>query len=253
MHGHFRPDKCFLRKDLKKRRKNSESALFGGFLLVTAPRTAIVQLGFCAFSTKSLTENALGSIDRPVRDVPLPELAVAALLGGAMALILRHTVARWFRRATAITRATRARNGERRAEELLREHGYRIEDRQHTHSYVVRCGDEPHTIELRADLLVMRHGRRYLAEVKTGAEAPSIESANTRRQLLEYRIAFDVDGVLLVDMENASVAEVVFPIPTEARTKATTNRRATLALLTAVALMIAVIVAQYVRTHSAPW
>ena len=66
-------------------------------------------------------------------------------------------------------------------------------------------------IALRADLLVERGGRRYVAEVKTGEAAPSLATAATRRQLLEYLIAYRVDGVLLVDAERGSVHEVEFP------------------------------------------
>ena len=44
-----------------------------------------------------------------------------------------------------------------------------------------------------------------MAEVKTGTYAPRLETAATRRQLLEYGVAFDVDGVLLVD---ADVGEI---------------------------------------------
>ena len=69
-----------------------------------------------------------------------------------------------------------------------------------------------HPIVVRADLLVSRGARRFVAEVKTGARAPRIETAATRRQLLEYAVAYDVDGVLLVDMEEHTISEVEFPM-----------------------------------------
>lgn len=65
-------------------------------------------------------------------------------------------------------------------------------------------------IELRADLLVRQGARRFVADVKTGAEAPKITTAATRRQLLEYRVAYAVDGVLLVDMASRRVHLVEF-------------------------------------------
>jgi hypothetical protein len=52
-----------------------------------------------------------------------------------------------------------------------------------------------------------------VAEVKTGTLAPRIETATTRRQLLEYRVAFAVDGVLLVDADAGTVRRVEFPLP----------------------------------------
>jgi hypothetical protein len=68
-------------------------------------------------------------------------------------------------------------------------------------------------VDVRADYVVGVSGRRYVAEVKTGVFAPRLETAATRRQLLEYRIAFDVDGVLLVDAETERVRLIEFPLP----------------------------------------
>jgi hypothetical protein len=53
---------------------------------------------------------------------------------------------------------------------------------------------------------------RYIAEVKTGRAAVRLDTAATRRQLLEYRVAFDVDGVLLVDAEAGEIRLVEFPL-----------------------------------------
>jgi len=74
--------------------------------------------------------------------------------------------------------------------------------------WTVHADGEPMEVSLRADLLVTRNGRRYVAEVKTGRAAPRLDCAATRRQLLEYRIAFGVDGVLLVDAESDRVIVV---------------------------------------------
>jgi hypothetical protein len=56
-----------------------------------------------------------------------------------------------------------------------------------------------------------------VAEVKTGRWAPRLETAATRRQLLEYRFAFDVDGVLLVDADADRVSSIEFGGATAAR------------------------------------
>jgi hypothetical protein len=56
-----------------------------------------------------------------------------------------------------------------------------------------------------------------VAEVKTGTQAPRFEHADTRRQLLEYQLAFEVDSVLLVDVEAGEVREVSFPLAHKAR------------------------------------
>ncbi len=103
------------------------------------------------------------------------------------------------------------RRGPRRG--LLRELGYTIVGRQVAVSYGVQIDGEPVSVGLRADYLVAHGPRRYVAEVKTGRLAPRIDTPATRRQLLEYRVAFDVDGVLLVDAESRRVRSVVFPLP----------------------------------------
>ena len=54
-------------------------------------------------------------------------------------------------------------------------------------------------------------GEIFVAEVKTGDEAPRMSTAATRRQLLEYHVAFDVDGVLLVCPELGTIQRIEFP------------------------------------------
>ena len=113
-------------------------------------------------------------------------------------------------------RATRRRNrmaldGEERAEKLLKKKGYRIVDRQVVGSWWMWVDDEEIDIQVRADFLVKRKRRLYVAEVKTGQLVTDPAFPATRRQLLEYRMVFDVDGVLLVDAEGRQIHQVDFP------------------------------------------
>lgn len=148
----------------------------------------------------------LGSISRET----LGLVAAAALL---FALLQALVVAsrRWLRRLRLSIRMDRAARGEARAAAWLEDLGYRILGGQVVAEHAVRVDDRTVTVVLRADYLVSRNGARYVVEVKTGALAPRIETSATRRQMLEYRIAFDVDGVLLVDGETGKVHEVTFP------------------------------------------
>ncbi len=73
-------------------------------------------------------------------------------------------------------------------------------------------------VSCRGDLLVQARrtplataGSQFIAEVKTGLRAPDPTNPSTRRQLLEYLTAFDVDGVLLVDMEREQIYVIAFP------------------------------------------
>jgi len=112
------------------------------------------------------------------------------------------------RQVAAHQRAARAVAGERDAPELLASAGYEVLARQVEGSWTVRANGEPKTFGLRADYLVSRGGRRLIAEVKTGRVAPSLAHGATRRQLLEYGAAFDVDGVLLVDADRGTITHV---------------------------------------------
>lgn len=106
-------------------------------------------------------------------------------------------------------RLRRAHQAEQRAERLLAAEGYRVIDTQVRAPVTWFLGRETHKSFVQADLLVARGRRRYVAEVKTGRTA-AVPDAETRRQLLEYYLAFPVDGVLLVDMERGSVVPVRF-------------------------------------------
>ncbi len=143
----------------------------------------------------------------------LAYLAAAVIVGVIAVELAWRALARSWRRARARRRYRRGERGERRAERLLDRLGYAICERQAATSWTIHCDRAPYQVPLRADLIVERGGRRYVAEVKTGRAAPRLETASTRRQLLEYRVAYDVAGVLLVDAEAERVMEIEFPLP----------------------------------------
>jgi hypothetical protein len=134
------------------------------------------------------------------------------LVGGTLWVSAR--LRGWGRRRAISARRQRAARGEARAEVLLASLGYEVEARQVEAAWTVEVDGAAAPIRVRADLLVRRGGRRWVAEVKTGELAPLISCASTRRQLLEYRLAYPaVDGVLLVRPEQDQVHEVRFPLP----------------------------------------
>lgn len=126
-------------------------------------------------------------------------------------LYLALVIGRWDRSRTARARSARAMAGEDHAAALLEDAGFTIVERQAVVAWAPLVDGKPIDTPLRADYLVERDGRLLVAEVKTGAEAPSITTAATRRQLLEYSIAFAVDGVLLVSPESGQIQEITFP------------------------------------------
>ncbi len=127
--------------------------------------------------------------------------------------------ARWRLQRRMRTRQRRAKQGETASRRLLEAAGFRIVASQPTVSWWMEVDDDWIEVQSRADWLVEAHattiarrGARFIAEVKTGSLAPVPTRPATRRQLLEYLYAFDVAGVLLVDMESQQVRTIRFDI-----------------------------------------
>ncbi len=138
------------------------------------------------------------------RSVAIVAVVVAVAIGIEL-------VRRALRRAKIRGRAVRAAEGEREAAELLEGEGYAVVGAQVGSEYALVVDGVAQSVYVRADYIVERDGARFVAEVKTGRSAPRIENAATRRQLLEYEMAFGVDGVLLVDADAKRVRRVEFP------------------------------------------
>lgn len=107
----------------------------------------------------------------------------------------------------------RGTQGELVAERLLKEHGYAIAGRQVVTRYALLVDGVPREVTLRADFLVERGGQVYVAEAKGGEVSGRIETIATRRQVLEYCLAFEVEGVLLVDAAHGAISLVQVPRP----------------------------------------
>lgn len=141
--------------------------------------------------------------------------ASQALILALLALVLALALG-WWRASRRWSRASRRRNqraqrGEAEAERLLEEAGYEILDRQVPATWTMIVDGEPIEVGVRADLWVGRGDLRFVAEVKTGRAAPDPTLPATRRQLLEYQVAFEPDGLLLVDAEAGEILEIELP------------------------------------------
>lgn len=111
---------------------------------------------------------------------------------------------------SARKRSTRAVKGEHDAKEILAQHGYRIVAQQHRARSQFYVDRKPVEIEVRLDFIVEKKGHRYVAEVKTGQNAPNPSWPATRRQLLEYSLIFPDWPILLVDVPAGKVHLIEF-------------------------------------------
>jgi hypothetical protein len=140
----------------------------------------------------------------------LPWFALAL----ACAMLVALGLAAWWRgvrrRWRARRRSARALRGELAAGQLLAGSGFEVLARQAALNWPIAVGDATVVIALRVDYLVSDGVRRLVAEVKTGDAAPLVSTAATRRQLLEYLVAYQADGALLVDVEIGEIVEIEF-------------------------------------------
>lgn len=129
--------------------------------------------------------------------------------------LLRRTAIRAWDRYQRRRVQISARRSEARARKLVERAGYRI-TAEHPRAIIHLAVDRaPVAYEVIADFLAEhagpRGGERVVVEVKHGEHGSSLGYADTRRQLLEYAVAFEVDAVLFVDMRRGRVQRVTFP------------------------------------------
>ncbi len=60
--------------------------------------------------------------------------------------------------------------------------------------------------------MARKNGRTYVVEVKSGSQN-KITNRETRRQLLEYFLAYRPYGIILFDMETKKFSEIKFLLP----------------------------------------
>ncbi len=116
----------------------------------------------------------------------------------------------WFRTKKLKQRFSQSRCAEKEAEKILIKNGYTIIDRQKSKPLFITVGDKIHRYSVRIDYLVKKKGKVYVVEVKSGEKIPYITNRETRRQMLEYYLAYQPRGILLLNMKNKSISEVKF-------------------------------------------
>ena len=103
----------------------------------------------------------------------------------------------------------KGKKAEQKAIKLLKKNGYKIESFQTTAKGKLLQDDETLTFLIRADLIVSKNNKKFIAEVKSG-KAASIEEINTRRQLLEYSKVFNNKNLILIDTEKNKIKKIEF-------------------------------------------
>ena len=110
-------------------------------------------------------------------------------------------------------RVEAAQFSEEEAEALLKKKGFRIIDRQKRADIITYVDGKPNLGYVKADFIVEKNGKKYVAEVKAGELVSDPNEPSTRRQLLEYKFAYKPYGILLVNMLDRSLHQIDFDLP----------------------------------------
>jgi CRISPR/Cas system-associated exonuclease Cas4 (RecB family) len=132
------------------------------------------------------------------------------ICGGILCLVLFVKINNWLRTKRLRKRFSKSRQAEKEAEKILRKNGYAIIDAQKSKPLLITIGDKIHRYLVRIDYLVRKRGKVFVVEVKSGEKIPYITNRETRRQMLEYYLAYQPCGILLLNMKNKNISEVKF-------------------------------------------
>jgi len=129
---------------------------------------------------------------------------------------------------------------EQKAAKYLESKGFNILGEQVEYKHVYFVNGEEFTATINIDYLVEKNEEVFVVEVKSGKSAISIKNRSTRRQLLEYAVAIECDGVYLLDMENKDLQLIEFQFPnTESSTN--TNTGLLVALISLIGVLLYII------------
>ena len=142
------------------------------------------------------------------------------ICGGIFCLVLFIKISNWLRTRRLRKRFSKSRQAEKEAEKILRKNGYAIIDAQKSKPLLITIGDKIHRYLVRIDYLVRKRGKIFVVEVKSGEKIPYITNRETRRQMLEYYLAYQPCGILLLNMKNKIISEVKFQFESTLHQKA---------------------------------
>jgi Holliday junction resolvase len=144
---------------------------------------------------------------------------ILSISGGIICLFLFVKIGNWLRAKRLRKRFSKSRQAEKEAEKILKKNGYAVIDAQKSKPLLITIGDKIHRYLVRIDYLARKRGKVYVVEVKSGEKIPYITNRETRRQMLEYYLAYQPCGILLLNMKNKSISEVKFQFESTMRQK----------------------------------
>ncbi|WP_274964091.1 MULTISPECIES: hypothetical protein [Tepidanaerobacter] len=136
-------------------------------------------------------------------------LLMAGIIFGA---IITVNILRFLKNRSLRKKMEKARKSEFKAIEFVESKGFEIVDLQSEREYILSVDGKPHKITVRADMIIKKGNKIYIAEVKSGKKVTSPKHSGTRRQLLEYFMVYRPHGLILIDMERKKIRTVEYSI-----------------------------------------
>ncbi|NLZ53929.1 MAG: hypothetical protein GX892_12445 [Thermoanaerobacteraceae bacterium] len=134
------------------------------------------------------------------------------VFGVLIGIIFTFNVIKYLRKRKLRMRVNKAKKSEQQALRFMENNGFEILDLQKRCVYTLLIDNKPHKIAVKADMIVKKGNKIYVAEVKSGDKVTSPKYTDTRRQMLEYFMVYRPNGLILVDMEKQKLRTVEYSI-----------------------------------------
>ena len=138
------------------------------------------------------------------------------ILTGFAALCVLKILSNWRKKRSILAKSEYGRVMEDRAGDDLRKLGYEPIEQHPVIEYVWFVDGQERPVRVTPDWRVRQGNRTYLVEVKTGNQA-NPNQAKIRRQLLEYALYSEDDGVIFFDATRQTAHRVEFSVPIEGK------------------------------------
>ncbi|MFZ5943406.1 MAG: hypothetical protein ACOYVD_04810 [Bacillota bacterium] len=132
-------------------------------------------------------------------------LILGIIIGSFLFYFINKKINVWRSRQKYLT----AKKAEKDAISFLLKQGYDIIDVQQKQPLEIFIDGKSYQTHVQVDFIVKKNGKRYVVEVKTGQKTRAT-TALVRRQLLEYYLVFNPDGILLLDMDKGTLKRIEF-------------------------------------------
>jgi hypothetical protein len=142
--------------------------------------------------------------------IDLIYLIIIAIFSFTIGIFFSYKLYKFIKSNKIKKRFKKSKIGEFEAKSYLKNLGFTIIAEQVPLTSSLLIDNKRYNYEVKADYLVQKRNKKAVVEVKTGREAANPLNINTRRQILEYMLLYNVDKVFLFDAQNKKLKEMKF-------------------------------------------